>query len=80
VFDPHRGHPATALASVTLIGPDLADTDSYATAALAMGSAAPDWLAGLAGFDALVVDRHGYAWETPGFSRHRIPHREPPIP
>ena len=71
VFDPHTGAPVADLASVTVIGPDLADADAYATAALAMGLAAPDWLAGLPGFEALVVDRHGYAWETTGFDRYR---------
>jgi thiamine biosynthesis lipoprotein len=72
VFDPHTGAPADDLASITVVGPDLARADAYATAALAMGLEAPGWLRGLGGFDAFVVDRYGYAWETPGFDRWRF--------
>jgi thiamine biosynthesis lipoprotein len=71
VFDPHTGAPAADLASVTVVGPNLADTDAYATAALAMGLGAPDWLAELSGIEAFVVDHHGHAWETSGFDRYR---------
>ena len=67
VLDPHRRVPADQLASVTVVGPSLTWADGYATAALAMGLAAPDWLAGLDGYQALVVDTHGGAWWTPGF-------------
>jgi thiamine biosynthesis lipoprotein len=67
VLDPHRHVPADELASVTVIGPSLTWADGYATAALAMGLAAPDWLAGLDGYEALVVDAGGAACRTPGF-------------
>jgi FAD:protein FMN transferase len=72
VLDPHRGTPATALAAVSVIGPELVLTDAYATAALAMGEGAKGWLEGLAGYEALVIDALGRAWETPGFARHRL--------
>jgi len=61
VFDPHRRIAADQLASVTVVGPSLTWADGYATAALAMGLAAPDWLAGLDGYQALVVDADGDA-------------------
>jgi thiamine biosynthesis lipoprotein len=67
VLDPNRHVPADELASVTVIGPSLTWADGYATAALAMGLAAPDWLAGLDGYEALVVDAGGAACRTPGF-------------
>ncbi|WP_432824882.1 FAD:protein FMN transferase [Dactylosporangium sp. CA-092794] len=51
-LDPHTGRPATALRSVTVVGPGLGRADAYATAAVAMGRAALRWLAELA-------DRHG---------------------
>ncbi len=70
VVDPHTGRPADALASVTVVGADLAVTDAYATAALAMGLDAPAWLADLADHEAFVVDAGGHAWWTDGFSRH----------
>ncbi len=71
VIDPLRGRPATDLAAVTVIGPELTLTDAYATAAMAMGLAAPAWLEGLADHEALVIDANGRGWETSGFGRYR---------
>jgi thiamine biosynthesis lipoprotein len=71
VVDPHTGRAALDLASVTVIGADLGTADAYATAALAMGVAAPAWLADLEGHEGYVVDAGGFAWETPGFFRYR---------
>jgi thiamine biosynthesis lipoprotein len=79
VFDPHTGTPVSELASVTVIAADLAHADTYATAALAMGAAAPAWLAGLVGSEALVIDPGGYAWETPGFHRYTMPEPQPEV-
>ncbi|WP_250283030.1 MULTISPECIES: FAD:protein FMN transferase [unclassified Frankia] len=60
VVDPRTGTPASALASVTVVGADAYATaalaDAYATAALAAGHAAPALLADLA--------RQGWAWLT----------------
>jgi thiamine biosynthesis lipoprotein len=55
VVDPRTGRPATALRSVTLVGHDIADTDAYATAALAMGTAALPWLGLLEGYESAVI-------------------------
>jgi thiamine biosynthesis lipoprotein len=62
VIDPRTGRPATALRSVTLVGRDIADTDAYATAALAMGTAALPWLGRLDGYESAVImeDRSSY--------------------
>ena len=71
VYDPHTNRPATALASVTIVGPSLALADAYATAALAMGLQAPSWLAAMAaaeGYEAYLIDAGGFAWWTPGFA------------
>ncbi len=68
VFDPHTFLPADALASVTVVGPDLTFADAYATAALARGLAAPAWLETLAGHEAYLVDATGMAWWTAGFA------------
>ena len=46
VYDPHTHTPATELASVTVVGPDLTYADAYATAAFAMGHGCRDWLTG----------------------------------
>ena len=55
VIDPHQGHPAQGLRSVTVVGADLGDADAYATAALAMGMAGCDWLATLPEYECAVV-------------------------
>jgi thiamine biosynthesis lipoprotein len=73
VWDPLRRRPAEGLAQVTIVGPDLALADGYATAALALGERARDFLTGLGargpyqGFT--VDDAHG-VWWTEGFEAH----------
>ena len=77
ITHPRTGRPATALASVTVTGPDLALADGYATAALAMAgedrpAAAYAWLTDLAartGYQALTVDRDTGVWWTDGMAR-----------
>src|SRR4029077_11960278 len=64
VYDPHTHTPATELASVTVVGPDLTYADAYATAAFAMGLGCRDWLTGLRDHEAYVIDASGYAWWT----------------
>jgi thiamine biosynthesis lipoprotein len=59
VLDPHTGEPVAALASVTVIGRDLADVDAYATAAFAMGPGAASWLAARPDLSAIVVTLDG---------------------
>ncbi|MGI5156312.1 FAD:protein FMN transferase [Microbispora sp. CA-102843] len=66
VIDPHTGRPATELASVTVIGPDLTLADAYATAAFAMGGAAREWVEGLDGYEAFAVTAAGATWRTSG--------------
>jgi thiamine biosynthesis lipoprotein len=72
VVNPLRSYAAGELASVTVVGPELTMTDAYATAALAMGAAAPAWLEGLVDHEALVIDADGRGWETSGFGRYRL--------
>jgi FAD:protein FMN transferase len=69
VIDPIRRQPAAALASVTIVGSRLTETDAFATAALAMGVDAPGWLERLAGHEAYVIDAGGHVWWTAGFAR-----------
>jgi FAD:protein FMN transferase len=71
IVDPHTGAPPTGLLSVTVIGPDLATADAYATAAFAMGADGPAWAASLAGYDAMCVTSDRRVLSTPGFARHR---------
>jgi thiamine biosynthesis lipoprotein len=59
------------LLSVTVVGPDLALADAYATAAFAMGAAGAAWTAKLDGYDALCITSDERVLSTPGFARHR---------
>jgi thiamine biosynthesis lipoprotein len=57
IVDPHSGTPPTGVLSVTVVGPDLAQADAYATAAYAMGPEGPAWTAQLTelGYEALTI-------------------------
>jgi len=71
ILDPHTGHPATALASLTLVGDRLARTDARTTAAFAMG---PDralaWVEERPGIEALAVLPDAALRWTTGLPRH----------
>lgn len=58
-FDPHAQLPAQRLASATVLAPDLALADAYATAAVAQGPDALAWLARLADVRAVLVTHEG---------------------
>jgi thiamine biosynthesis lipoprotein len=67
VINPITGQPATALASVSVVGSSLTRVDALATAGLAMGYEALPWLETLAGHEGLIVSADGQASWTPGF-------------
>jgi thiamine biosynthesis lipoprotein len=71
ILDPHTGRPPAGLLSVTVVGPDLALADAYATAAFAMGAEGPAWTATLDGYDAMCITSDRQVLTTPGFARHR---------
>ena len=71
IVDPHTGRPPEGLLSVTVIGPDLATADAYATAAFAMGAGGPAWTAGLDGYEALCITSGREVLSTPGFAAYR---------
>jgi thiamine biosynthesis lipoprotein len=56
VVDPHTRRPPQGVLSVTIVGPDLAIADAYATAAFAMGpERGPEWTARLPGHEAMSI-------------------------
>jgi thiamine biosynthesis lipoprotein len=71
ILDPHTRRPPTGLLSVTVVGPDLATADAYATAAFAMGADGPGWTATLDGYDAMCITADRRVLSTPGFARDR---------
>jgi thiamine biosynthesis lipoprotein len=66
ILDPHTGRPATALRSVTVVGPSLMWADVFATAAVARGPSAA-WIDGLAGYEGLLVATDGSTTTTAGW-------------
>ena len=71
IIDPRTGRPATGLMSVTVIGPDLALADGYATAALVLGAEGPLWLSERQGIAAMVIDDDRQVIVVNDFDRHR---------
>ena len=69
IVDPHTGRPPSGVMSVTVIGPDLATADAYATAAFAMGEAGPAWTARLRDYEAMTVLDGEEVLATPRFVR-----------
>jgi thiamine biosynthesis lipoprotein len=59
IFDPTTGRPATALRSVTVIGPSLMWADVLATAAFARGHGASNWVSRHEGYRAVVLSDDG---------------------
>jgi FAD:protein FMN transferase len=56
VLNPYTRRAPEGVLSVTLVGPDLATADAYATAAFAMGAeAGPRWTARLRGYAAMTI-------------------------
>lgn len=73
VWDPLARRPARGLAQVTIVGPDLALADGYATAALALGTRARPFLAGLGAhgpYQGFTVDEAQGVWWSEGFERY----------
>jgi thiamine biosynthesis lipoprotein len=65
VIDPRTGKQAEALRSVTVVGPDLALADAYATAGVAMGADGLKWLSELSGYHVAVVTEEGEGFTSP---------------
>ena len=59
IVDPHTGSPPRGVLSVTVVGPDVASADAYATAAYAMGPPGAEWCAGLRDYAAMVILAEG---------------------
>lgn len=73
IVDPRSGRPATALRSMTVVGPGLAFADAYATAAFVMGLDGLAWVAGHPGYEALAITADDRVVWTPGLDAYRVP-------
>lgn len=72
ILDPHTGSPSEGVLSVTIVGPDIATADAYATAAYAMGPKGAEWCAGLTDYAAMVILPDDTILSTPAMSRYRV--------
>jgi thiamine biosynthesis lipoprotein len=66
LIDPATGRAATAMRSVTVVGPSLLWADVYATAAFVRGADALDQLTWPSGYEALLVTADGRQSASPG--------------
>ena len=72
IVDPRSGLPITDLASATVVGPDLADADAYATTLYVMGVDGLYWLAEHSGYSGCVITRDGRVISTDSFNAYRV--------
>jgi len=73
IYNPRTGERANGIASLTVIGPNAYEADRFATAAFVMGRAGAQYVAGLEGLDAYMVELNGDAVFTPGFAEYVQP-------
>ncbi len=70
IYNPFRGDaPITDILSLTVIGPNVADADRFATAAFAMGRDGIAFIEALDGYEGYLIDCDGIATFTTGFER-----------
>ncbi len=72
IVDPRDGRAVTELASATVVGPDLADADAYATTLYVMGTDGLYWLAQHDGYSGCVITREGRLITTDAFNAYRL--------
>jgi len=74
IYDPRTGDVASdALASMTIIGPDIYEADRFATAAFAMGLDGIAFIESTAGLEGYAIDSRGVATMSSGFNRSVAP-------
>jgi thiamine biosynthesis lipoprotein len=73
IVDPWTGAVPRGLKSMTVVGPELAWADAYATAAFAMGEAGVAWAARQPGFGALAITADGRVVWSPVIDELLVP-------
>ena len=71
IIDPRTSQPTPGLASVTVVGEDLAIVDAYATAVFVMGLPGLSCLEQRPGFEAMATTHDGRLVSTLGFDAWR---------
>lgn len=67
IIDPRLGTPTTELASATVVGPDLATADAYATAAFVMGLDSIEWIQTQPGYHVYLITHDDATCWSPDF-------------
>jgi thiamine biosynthesis lipoprotein len=71
IYSPKTDGPlVTDVVSLSVIGPNIYEADRFATAAFAMGQEGIRFIERLEGFEGYMIDRHGQATFTSGFTRY----------
>ena len=71
IVDPRTGEPTTAVASATVVGPDLTIADAYATIVFVMGLDGLAWIGGRPDYDTFIITHDETTHRTDGFVRYR---------
>ncbi len=66
LFDPFAHEPVSRLASASVIGPDLALADAFATALCVQGVDGLEWINSLVDYDAYLITNEGREYSTAG--------------
>lgn len=72
IVNPKAQKPATEIASITVIGPNIYDADRFATAAFAMGERGIGFIDTLSGFEGYMITNKKQALFTRGFEKYVI--------
>lgn len=80
IYDPHTGRPATDIASMTVVGPDVCEADRFATAAFAMGRAGISFIESRPDLEGYLIDKNGVATMTSGLLRYTVSGSNPDNP
>ncbi|MBI2763624.1 MAG: FAD:protein FMN transferase [Chloroflexi bacterium] len=73
IIDPRTGTFPQGLVSLTVVGPDLAWADAYATAGFVMGLQGLAWIDAHPGYGALAITESREVVWTPVIDRYRVP-------
>ena len=73
IYDPKTGKPANEILSLTVVGPNIYETDRFATAAFAMGRKSIEFIVKQKGLEGYMIDKNKVATMTPGFEKYLKP-------
>lgn len=73
IYNPKNpGEPITDIVSLSVIGPNVYETDRFATAAFAMGRAGINFIESYGGLEGYMVDKDGMATMTSGWGKYNV--------